>query len=304
MVEAIQKFKQATGYNIQSFLEDFVLFCNSYYPLIVGYYTGQTNTSVEDSFGRLDKLMKQAQEIEPLFTLKANSLTGIESWELLDAFTDCQTKLWTINNSSRWLRSAIIGRFGNNIALQRVLKTRENFEIVASELGSNDPQNAWFDIAKNNFVEEEDYDANNAGSIFKINIKQSGNFDIPNIIDNLSSEKILGKDMDVDFRFENNDIATVQYELAVRQAFNTMLNCVKGSIPEFNDYGIPNDIAGSNANAVQYPMLFKHIMNMFQRDARWVQVNLIDVYMKEDNIFMKINAKTVTNNFLETNIQI
>ena len=110
--------------------------------------------------------------------------------------------------------------------------------------------------------------------------------------------------MDVDFRFENNDIATVDYELAVRQAFNTILHCVKGSIPEFNDYGIPNDIPGSSVNAVQYPVLFKHIMNMFQRDARWVQVNLIDVYRKEDNIFMKINAKTVTNNFLETNIQI
>ena len=45
MVEAIQKFKQLTGYNIQAFFEDFVLFCNSYYPLIVGYYTGATNVS-------------------------------------------------------------------------------------------------------------------------------------------------------------------------------------------------------------------------------------------------------------------
>lgn len=304
MVEAIQKFKQLTGYNIQAFFEDFVLFCNSYYPLIVGYYTGATNVSVDDSFGRLETLMKQAQEIEPLFTLKANSLTGIGAWELLDTFTDCQTKLWTINNSSCWLRSAIIGKFSDNIALNRVLKSRENFEIVATELGSNDPQNAWFDIAKNNFVEEEDYDANNEGGMFKINIKQSSNYDIPNIVDNLSSEKILGRDMDVDFRFENNDIATVDYELAVRQAFNTILHCVKGAIPEFNDYGIPNDIPGSSVNAVQYPVLFKHIMNMFQRDARWVQVNLIDVYRKEDNIFMKINAKTVTNNFLETNIQI
>ena len=163
MIEAIRKFENATGYNIKAFFEDFALFCNSYYPLIVGYYTGQANVSVGDSFGRLDTLMKQAREIEPLFTLKANSLTGISSWELLDTFTECQTKLWTINNSSRWLRSAIIGRYGSNIALNRVLKTREDFEIVANELGSNDPQNAWFNIAKNNFVEEEDYDTSNSG---------------------------------------------------------------------------------------------------------------------------------------------
>lgn len=304
MIEAIRKFENATGYNIQGFFEDFALFCNSYYPLIVGYYTGQTNISVGDSFGRLDTLMKQAREIEPLFTLKANSLTGISSWELLDTFTECQTKLWTINNSSRWLRSAIIGRYGSNIALNRVLKTREDFEIVANELGSNDPQNAWFNIAKNNFVEEEDYDTSNSGGMFKINIRQSGNFDIPNIVDNLTTDKILGKDMDVNFRFVDNDIAVVEYDLAVKQAFNTILHCVKGAIPEFLDYGIPNDIPGSSVNAVQYPSLFKHIMNMFQRDARWVQVNLLDVYRENDNIFMKLSAKTVTNNFLETNVQI
>ena len=100
MVEAIQKFKQLTGYNIQAFFEDFVLFCNSYYPLIVGYYTGATNVSVDDSFGRLETLMKQAQEIEPLFTLKANSLTGIGAWELLD--TDRKS---TRLNSSHTLAS-------------------------------------------------------------------------------------------------------------------------------------------------------------------------------------------------------
>ena len=140
--------------------------------------------------------------------------------------------------------------------------------------------------------------------MFKINIRQSGNFDIPNIVDNLTTDKILGKDMDVNFRFENNDIAVVEYDLAVKQAFNTILHCVKGAIPEFLDYGIPNDIPGSSVNAVQYPSLFKHIMNMFQRDARWVQVNLLDVYRENDNIFMKLSAKTVTNNFLETNVQI
>ena len=72
----------------------------------------------------------------------------------------------------------------------------------------------------------------------------------------------------------------------------------------FPDYGLPNEAIGSSVNAIQYPSLFKHLVNMFQRDARWVEVNLLDLYRKEDAIFMKIQAKTVTNNFLVTNIQI
>lgn len=303
MNASLEKFKELTGYNIQGFFESFVLFCNSYYPSLVEYYNGQ-DVSISDSFGRLDDLLKQTRDIEPLFTLKASSFTTIDAWELLDAFTDCQTKLWTINNSSRWLRSAIIGRYGNNIAVNRVLKTRETFEDVANELGLDDPQNDWIDIARNNYIEEESYDANDGGGMFKINLKASGNSTIENIVDNPSTEKILGRDIDVAFKFENNDLKTVDYELAVRQSFNTIIHCMKGMIPEFPEYGLPNDLIGGSVNAIQYPSIFRHLLDMFKRDARWVEVNLIDLYREEDNIFIKINAKTVTNNFITTNIQL
>lgn len=191
-----------------------------------------------------------------------------------------------------------------NVALQRVLKTRETFENVSSQLGSNNPQDDWVDIARNNAVEEEDYDANTGGGMFKINIRTSGNFNIPNIVDNLDSEKILGKDIDKNFRFENDDLATLEYEAAIGQALDTIIHALKGTILEFPNYGLPNEAIGSSVNAIQYPSLFKHLVNMFQRDARWVSVNLLDLYRKEDAIFMKIQAKTVTNNFLVTNIQI
>lgn len=303
MKTAMQTFKDLTGYDIQSFFESFVLFCNTYYPNIVGYYTGQ-DVDVKDSFGRLDTLLKEAEAIEPLFTLKSNGFTTLGAWELLDAFTDCQTKLWTINNSSRWLRSAIIGRYGNNIVLERVLKTRETFEDVANDLGLSDPQDSWVGIAKNNYIEEEDYTANDGGGMFKINIKQSGNFDIPNIVDNLSTQKILGKDISVEFGFVDNDLLTVEFDAAILQAYNTIISSLKGCIPEFPEYGLPNDMIGSSVNAIQYPSIFKHLLNMFQRDARWTEVNLLDLYRMDDNLFMKISAKTVTNNYLETNIQI
>ena len=195
MKDALETFKKQTGYDIQSFFESFALFANSYYPLIVAYYTGQDDIDIGDSFGRLDTLLKQSREIEPLFTLKATGLARVDSWELLDMFTECQTKLWTIDNS-------------------------------------------------------------------------------------------------------------LEYEAAIGQALDTIINSLKGSIPEFPDYGLPNEAIGSSVNAIQYPSLFKHLVNMFQRDARWVEVNLLDLYRKEDAIFMKIQAKTVTNNFLVTNIQI
>lgn len=302
--QALDRFRVETGYNLQKYFEDFVLFCNAHYPLIVAHYVGNEDLGVGDSFGRLDELLRQTKEIEPLFYLKSNSLQGIEFWGILDLFSDCQTKLWSIDRSSRWLRSSKIGRYSTNITLKRALKTRENFEQVSASLGSNNPDDDWVRISRDNQVEEEGYSSNADGAMFKINIRQEGIYDLPNIVSNLDTKEILGKDIDVQFKFEDNDLVTVEYEDAVKQALNTMLGSIKGSIPEFPDYGTSNESIGSSVMAIQYPSMFKHIINMFQRDARWVQVNLIDIYRREDNIFMKISAKTVTNNYLVTNIQI
>lgn len=304
MIEALENFQKLTGYDIKKYFEDFVLFCNNNYPLIVAYYTGQDGVDVKDSFDFLEKLLKNSEEIEPLFYLKSNGLSRIDSWELLDYFTECQTKLWTINNSSKWLRSSRIGRYSSGSVVDRILKTSETFENVSNDLGSSNSDDDWVDISKNNFIEEEDYDYEKCDKLFKIYYNTSGYHDITNIVDNLDSEKILGKDIDANFRFENGDIATVEYEEAVKQSFNTILSSLKGSIPEFPEYGLPNEVLGSSINAVQYPILFKHLINMFQRDERWAEVNLLDIFKNEDKIFMTINAKTVTNNYYKTNIRI
>lgn len=304
-INILNIFKSATGGDMKSFLEDFALFCNQYYSNIVDYYQGNVEfTVVGEAFNRLDDLMNRARILEPLFTLKSSSFSTIDAWELLDIFTDCQTKLWTIDNSAKWLRSAVIGRYGNNVALSRVLKTRENFESVASSIGSSDSQNEWVDIARNNSVEEEDYTADEGGGMFRINLKQFGTFEISNIVDTLETKNILGKDIDKNFSINGNDICTVEYEKAIFQSLDTITQALKGCIPEFPEYGIPNESIGSSTNALKYPSLFRHVMNMFQRDARWSEVTLLDLYRKEDNVFMKIQAKTVTNNFLTTNIQI
>ena len=254
-------------------------------------------------FARLDSLIDSARQIEPLFTLKSNVLNGLEMWELLDVFTDCETKLWTIGNSSKWLRSAIIGRYGSNTVVKRYLRTGETFEKVSQELGSSNPQNDWFDMVRNNFIEEEQY-APDQGVMFKINIRTSGNHNIDNIVDNLQGDNILGKDIDKNLKFENGDLAVVEFDNAIAQALDTMLNCVRGAIPEFPTYGLPTDCYGVSRSALQYPSIFKSIVNMVQRDGRWSSVELLDLSMKDDYLMMKVRATTVANNQIVTNVEI
>ena len=302
-LKALEIFREQTGADIGSFLENFVLFCNNYYHYIVSYYQGEDVPEIGSVFATLDSLLDTSIQIEPLFTLKSNVLNGLDMWELLDMFSDCQTKLWTINNSSRWLRSAIIGRYGNNTVVKRYLRTGETFEKVSQDLGFSEPQDDWFGIARNNFIEEEQYSTED-GVMFKINIRTTGNHDIDNIVDNLQGDNILGKDVDKNLRFENGDLAVVEYDAAIRQALDTILHCVRGAIPEFPTYGLPSDCYGVSKNALQYPSIFKSIVNMIQRDGRWKSVELLDLSLKDDNLMMKIRATTVANNQLITNVEV
>lgn len=299
----LEAFKNKTGCDIQSFLTDFVGFCDTYYPILVSYYEGQ-QVETEDAFLRLDNLLKRASEIEPLFDLKASGMNTIEYWELLDQFTDAQTKLWTINNTSKWLRSAIIGRYSPVVAVDRVLGSKESFEQVVGSLGANNRDDDWFNLAKNNFVTEEDYDALEGGGIFKINIRQSGNSTVWNIVDNPDGKKILGKDINKSFKIKNGDLDTVEFDEAVLQAFDTNMHCLKGAIPEIPSYGITNEAIGVSHKALQYPIIFRNILEMFSLDSRFTELTLLDIWHKEDCVFLKIQAKVITNNSLVTNVEI
>ena len=117
---------------------------------------------------------------------------------------------------------------------------------------------------------------------FYINLKNAGNNYLDTVVDVLVGDNILGRDIDVNFVFENDDLKIVIGDDAIRQALDTILSSQKGAIPEFKDYGIANEFIGTTVNAIQYPSIFKDVMNMFQRDSRWDSVELMDVKREEE----------------------
>lgn len=297
-----EKFKVITGYDIRLFFSDFVTFVNQYYPFIVDYYNGGTIN--QETFYKLNLLTKEMDKIEPLFTLYSNTLDDIDSWELLDIFTEIQTKLWTIRNSAKWLRSTFDNVRSNTVKMEQVLSTDESFEDIAQKnLSSSNPQDDWLNIVVPQYINEEDYTPQSS-PIFSINLEQSRDNYIDNIVDTLSGKSILGIDIDKNFLFENDDLKVVSYDDAIKQALELIQSSLKGFYPEFPNYGITNDIIGTTINAVQYPTIFKNLINMFQRDGRWKSVELIDLYTEQDSIFLKIKATTVTKEDFIVNIPI
>lgn len=297
-----EKYYNITKIDIQQFFQDTVDFINEGYPSILSYYEGGDLPA--DSFKVLDDLLVRAESIDAAFFNFSDQMKTLDMWDLLDTFEDSWGQLLTINNTSKWMRSSRVGRYDGKFYLERALKDFENFEQVASSVGSNDPQNDWEEIAVSNFIIEEDYSPRSGGPIFKISLSSSANFGIQTVVDSLVGERILGKDVDKRFYFANNDLAIVEYKDAINQTIDTIMNTLKGDIPEFPEDGVSNEFIGTNVSAIQYPTLFRNLSTMFAKDGRFIEVNLLSLSRKDDYIIMKIKIKTINSDSYITNISV
>lgn len=301
METAYAKFKNITGYDIKKFFQGYVDFCNNHYPYIVDYYQGGEINA--QSFYELDKMIAQINIVEPMFQLHENKLDDISMWEILDNFSEVETKILTIKNSDRWLRSATLGR-QNTLQLDKQLRTGETFENVAEEIAMTDPEDDWTSITTPQYIIEEDYKAGQGSNTFAVNLRNIGVNYVDNVVDTLVGENVLGKDIDTEFEFKNDDLKVKKFGTSMEQALKIILEALKGCIPEFKDYGLPSDFIGQTTNAIQYPVIFKALMNMFQRDNRWASAELLDLVKKEDAVFMKVKATTVTREDFVINVPI
>lgn len=300
-MDKFTKFFNITGYDIKAFFEKFVEFCNSDYPNIVDYFNGGVMNA--NSFYNLVQLANEADIIEPLFILHQDTLDDISMWDILDDFTEVQTKIFTIKNSNRWLRSSVVDRT-NTIQLKKTLRTNETFEDVSRQLENANPQDDWMNITIPQYIRETDYTVEDGSPIFSINLRNVGINYIDTIVDTLVDDNILGRDISADFRFENDDFVTVVADKAIEQALKIIMEAMKGCIPEFIDYGLPNEFVGTTMNAIQYPAIFKNLMNMFQRDSRWTSVELLDIYTDKDSVFLKLKAQVVARKDYLVNVPI
>lgn len=297
-----EKFYNATKIDIAGFFHDVINFLNDDYPSILSYYGGGDLPA--SSFKTLDNLLSRSERIDAAFRNFSDLMTTMDMWDLLDTFEDTWGQLLTVNNTGKWMRSSRVGRYDGKFYLERSLSDFENFEQVSESVGSDDPQNDWEDIAVRNLIEEEAYSPRNGGPIFKISLSTTANFGIDTVVDSLTGNNILGKDIDKQFHFEDNDVATVMYKKAIDQSIDTIMNTLKGDIPEFPEDGVSNEFVGSNVAAIQYPTLFRNLSTMFAKDDRFVEVNLLSLTRQDDYIIMKINVKTVNNDNFITNINV
>ena len=286
----IEEFEHVTRFNLTSYLSSYVTLINSHRRNILDYYSGRVSEPNEPSFRALNKLLKQSRDLNDLIDIHNNRLRSGSFWELCELLSNIFTTLLTIENSSKWLRSAI---------------TKNNFSpTVETTYVSTDRDKDWIRIALRNDLSEEGYN-HTGGNNLQITGQNTLTLRLFSVVDNISGKKVYGLDIDRKLTYLDDDLKALSYEETIKQAFEILCTLKQGSTPEFPQNGIQGNLTqGTNINSVSYPVIFRQIYQTFQQDDTFKALSITKIETKQDALFVSLNAETRLSDIIEQNINI
>ena len=200
-----EKFEKVTNYDLYAFMDDYNYFLDNYLQSIASYYKGKQTPS-KSAFGMLFHLMAEANKVEQIIALMSSSLSqSTEFWDLVDSLSSMKTKLESTVNMAKWMRSSYVYGYESRSKRKFMLRQNQTMENLAVELGSDDSNQDWVEIAVSNALSELDYD------------KAGGNLlDVPNtddpalttttVVDVMVGDNILGKDLPAKIELADDDL--------------------------------------------------------------------------------------------------
>lgn len=292
MNNAIEIFESVTGYDLTSYLNNFIDFSSNQQKMI-DYYNGDSTQLDNKYFSNLLTLKNQTRDIQSLFIANKTQFTTSDFWDLIELVDSIWMKLDTISNYPKWLRSSsLVAGFSDNIQTDYILKQNQTLESLANEIGYTNPDNDWKELALNNNLKEEDYDFE-GGVIFKFSYQNDVRFKLNTVVDVITSDNIYGKDLSFKMQFINDDLLTLASKDTLYQTANILIGLLKGDNPEFPNDGVDKSLISKlNRNFNIFPSLFRQIYTTFSKDDTFKAVSITDIFKDIDSIRMNIRIET------------
>jgi len=280
----IEKFLQLTSYDLQVYFADYSTFLSNYFQSIVSYYKGKSSSN-KMAFKELERLLIESNKIEQIISLMNTSLsTSTEFWDLLDDLSLVKTRLETTSNLAKWLRSSYVYGYEDQSKFKYILGQNQTFENLATELGSNNHNKDWVDIALTNGVIELDYDKA-GGNVLDVSQKDNKSMNTTSVVDIMVGDNILGKDLPSKIEIDEDDIVALGTVDTMEQSAGICLYVTKGSVPEIPTIGISKELIGSSVNILRMSSLSREVNNNFRTDDSLKSIQMISSRIEGDMAF-------------------
>ena len=301
MLTEIDYFYKVTKYNLSDFFSKFKDFTDNYYTNYIGYYRGMSKLD-PTATTKLNELISNSSIIEELFFLNKESLSNnLDFWDLYESFNDCVVKIQTIKNTPKWTRSSYIGSFDKDIQVDYILRQNQSPENLSTQLGFNDPENDWVDMAIKNGLKEVDY-SGEGGNLLKVSFSVNNGINTTSVVDVMIGDNLVGKDILAKLTFEGDDITYLTPKATIHQASEILLSIQTGSVPEFPRDGVDPNLIGTNIKAFQYPSIFRQIIAIFKKDDTFKEVQITNIQHEQDNVMISLRIVSKLNDIINQNI--
>ena len=293
-VNIISDFIDITNYPLDNFLTDYSDFITSDRLNIFAYYAGEVSMPNQKSFSTLNQLLNRSEEVLTTMNNHRNSFQNASYWELIDVLTEIQGSLQTVDNSFKWMRSAISKNdFSSTIERDDFLKQNETLELMSARFGSNDRDNDWKQIALRNDLIEEQYTPD-GGNILTMTItKRRLNGYVKSVVDTLQGKKMYGIDLlqKITFDQDEQDITALSYDDTVKQSVSILTKLKQGDTPEFPLEGIQS--IASNRESLPYTMLTRQFYTTFKTDDTLANLTITNIKNIQDALMIEFTINTV-----------
>jgi len=294
IIHSIIKFQELTKYDLSTFVSDVYNFLKTGEPQIVSFFAGKTNDIPSSVLNEHKLLLKQADTVVQQFKANAEKLETAEFWFVLDFIEDLRTKLQTISNMSKYMRSSRVDfTYRQGFEYKFSIGDGQTLENISQNvLNDPDPQTDWTQIALRNDLMEADWEADEGKQVI-INQEKFISSPVTTFIDNMIGDKIYGIDICRKITFENDDLKTLSYKDTVYQCVDIMSCLKQGDIPEFPSLGINSGLyVGNNVALLTYTSIARELKKVFSTDDLFVNFTVVDIQLISDKFYLKFSVDT------------
>lgn len=296
MDEAIDNFQTITGYDLSGLLTVMDVFFTKQVPILQGYYSGKLDKAPSTTVKLLAKLQLETNTVLNLYRQYQVRFKTLLDWELLTIIEEFRTKLDTVANMPKYLRSARIGAgFTTTPTATVVVPTTSTIEHVLRNAGG-DPyaHDNWVVLATSQDIQEESYGPDAEPISVQIPVGSARGFQLLSVLGYPAGAEAQGRDLNRRLTFVDDDLEALTPDATQLQSFDVLLNLRKEDIPEYANMGLDGIIGLNQATATyRLPAIIRQLSDTFATDDTFVGVQITKLQIVADSTQLEITANTV-----------
>lgn len=281
------EFENITKFALLQYFQDYRDFLQNDYSDVYAYYSGSSESIDSSKINKINSLLTRSGNLTRTFQSFSGKLGNVGYWELQQYCQDLKDTLERISKLPKYLRTSKSCRgYKPYIQVGEDVGGMRTIQDVADKIGNITEQ----ELILNNDLKEENYEIDKLSQITAF-VNNQNNVVVTTIIEQPIGKKIYGKDINRKITFLDNDLSIVQYESNIEQKCDVLLGLVRGDIPEFPALGKNVSSIGSYSN-FNYAELISDLKDSFFQDDMFENIEIVDIDVKDGDIFVTCNIKT------------